>query len=286
MERRKMDTHIRGGEEIMSDINNDDVESSKQFRFTIIYYHCLLSDAWYLAGHFSGKFSDEVMKMAGHDIFPNHAASMRDISNDLTKRGIDEIYLSGKIILPISESVRRVVKLGGSSYQIAEVACKEVISCRKELEVDLKMKIWHVLPDTILTSREKANIIIKLIAQRTEEEPNSLVSTISLQLHHICYNVEKLIKCYAKLESEDEKTVMEEFHKFKERMNVTISYSKLFLPMTGDGKIVSQLSFSSMSQQSLPDVLIDIILSYVQLHIVDEDEFFRRLLKCDNKKFY
>lgn len=256
----------------------DVVESSKQFRLALLNYNSYL----FAVAH------------ATYDLMPQSSLglSLRIISGgaarDLSYTVCTDVN-DGAVTGFAANAARATVRLlkperGKTRKETVENICKVTISNRKEIETAVQKAIKRTISEEILTSKEKVEILHRLLTDYDETAMKLLKKTILLQLLIICYDLEKLIKVYANLENkEEEKQLMTEFHAFVDTLNITKFYNQIFRHQAAniDSSDTSNNNVNKMLHAHLPSVLVDVILDYTRLSVVDdkndEEEILRRI---------
>lgn len=214
--------------------------------------------AWHMARDITGEIVQDILHIILRDIV---STSVRGHA----------IYVVRDVTM---KSVRDITKLKLSVEKRIEEICKSIIKDKKEIEFALEQKISRETHGEVLTKEKKVKIIRRLM-NYSEEEMKRVKKIIPLQLHNICYDIEKLIKLHGGLE---EKILLEEFHTFLQQVGVEDSYYRIFHNNT-TGSDDNNTSKYLLSQR-LPKVLTNIIVKYTELSVTDkedDDQIFSRM---------
>ena len=119
----------------------------------------------------------------------------------------------------------------GSPRRAADAVCRSVIADRKRIEQDIREQARGEIPAAVvvLQSADKIRIIRRLMTYDSIEFI-SLQETVSIQLCHMFFRLESIIRVKSKLEAADEKKLLAELGKLIERLGITDRYAKLFAP--------------------------------------------------------
>ena len=142
----------------------------------------------------------------------------------------------------IAEVLRKtafdVVRRGGTSREVTYAICESVILNRGKIKDVLAARaINHVglkalkEPKALKALKAEGKCkILRALMTYEGKKINQLKQTIPLQLHWICFSIEQLIKCEARLSREDEGELMKEHESLLMGLNIRDSYVKLFNP--------------------------------------------------------
>lgn len=178
--------------------------------------------------------------------------------------------------LVVAQNAARIVTpnaaKGVYSRQMAYVICRSIILDRKKISKAVESKVKDRLPDIILISERKMEVIRRLMTYNDKER---LKKTIPLQLHYILFTIERLIKV------DFTSQLMEKHRKLVKDLEMEKTYLSLFNATISKEELTSCWP----SSHYLPEVLVAIIVSYTELscqNLDDENIIISRILLVPN----